>query len=345
MNIDLRSDTVTLPTEEMRWVIASAPVGDDVFGEDPSVNELEEYIAKLFGKESAIFVPSGTMANQIALAVSTNSGDEVIVEADSHIFYYEAAAPAILSNVQLRPIKSEKGEIDTDEIKASIRTSDIHFPRTSLICIENTHNRHGGRIISLDYIKKLEQIAGDYSLKLHCDGARVWESSAATGISLFDYAKPFDTISVALSKGLGAPSGSLLLGSKEIIARARKWRKVFGGGMRQSGLLAAAGLYAVKEHFKLLQETHKNAKTFAKKLSLSEHIDIDIGKVETNIVFFRHRARIMPGSLQEECRKNGLLLFEMGNKTVRAVFHFQISKLQANQAADIVRKSLHDLVK
>ncbi len=344
--IDLRSDTVTLPTEEMRWVIASAPVGDDVFGEDPSVNELEEYISKLFGKEAALFVPSGTMANQVALATLTRPGDEVILEADSHIFYYEAAAPAILSNVQLRPIKSEKGEMDLDEVKNSIRTTgDLHFPRTSLICIENTHNRHGGRVISLDYIKKLEQLAGDNNLKLHCDGARVWESSAATGVSLFDYAKLFDTMAVSLSKGLGAPSGSLLLGSREVIASARKWRKVFGGGMRQAGILASAGLYAVKEHQKLLPETHKNAKIFAKKLSLSEHIDIDLGKVETNMVMFRYRSRIMPGSLQEECKKNGLLLFEIGNKTVRAVFHFQVSKLQANQAADIVRNSIQDLIK
>lgn len=345
MNIDLRSDTITLPTEEMRWVIASAPVGDDVFGEDPSVNELEEYVSKLFGKEAAVFVPSGTMANQVAIATLTRPGDEVILDADSHIFYYEAGGPAILSGVQLRPIKSEKGEMEIDEVKASIRGNDIHYPRTSLICLENTHNRHGGRIISLDYIKKLEQVAHDNNLKMHCDGARIWESSAATGISLFDYAKAFDTISVALSKGLGAPSGSLVLGSKDTIARARKWRKIFGGGMRQSGILAAAGLYAVKEHFKLLPETHKNARTFAKKLSLSEHIDIDLGKVETNIVFFKHRARIMPGSLQEECKKNGLLIFEMGNKSVRVVFHFQVSKLQANQAADILRKSIQDLIR
>ncbi len=343
--IDLRSDTVTTPTEEMRWVIASAPVGDDVFGDDPSVNELESYAARLFGKEAALFVPSGTMANQISLACNTKPGDEVILDADAHIFYYEAGAPAILSGVQLRTIKSERGEMDPMAIKASIRNEDLHFPGTSLVCLENTHNRHSGKVLSMEYIKQVEKIVRDNNLRFHCDGARIWNACAASGISPADYAKPFDTISVCLSKGLGAPAGSLVIGSEETIRRARKWRKIFGGGMRQTGLLAAAGLFAIREHVKLVPETHKNAKTFAKKLSISEHIDIDLSAVETNIVYFKYRAKIMPGALQEECKKNGLLLFEIGNKTCRAVFHFQISKQDTSEAANIVKNSIRNLIK
>ena len=343
--IDLRSDTLTVPTKEMREYIAKAPVGDDVFSEDPSANELQEYVADLLGKESALFVPSGTMGNQISLAVLTNPGDEVIVEADSHIFYYETAAPSIIARVQLRCIPSEFGIMEIDSIENAIRSTEYYFPKTSLICIENTHNRHGGTIVPLDYIKKVNQIVEHHGLKYHCDGARLWNACAETGVSPKEYADMFDTISVCFSKGLGAPVGSVIASTKENIQLARKWRKILGGGMRQAGIIASAGLYALKNNMKLLPETHENAKTFAGILNESEYIDVNLALVHTNIVMFKYPSNLNAEQIFQECKKKGVLIIPVVNNTVRAVFHFQISHGRAIESANIIKDTIYHLIK
>ena len=343
--IDLRSDTVTVPTKEMLNAIVNAKVGDDVFGDDPTVNELQEYTADLLGKEAALYVPSGTMSNQIAIAVQTQRADEVIVDADAHLYYYEAAAPAVISGVQLRPIKTEKGIMPLDEIKNSIRVLDDHFPHTALICLENTHNRHGGAVIPLDYIKQVKQIVDENKLSFHCDGARLWNACAATGISPKDYAEPFNTVSVCLSKALGAPVGSLLVGSKKLITDGRRKRKLMGGGMRQAGIIAAAGLYVLKNNLPLLINDNDNAKSFAKLLSLSEYVTLDIDRVETNIVYFKIDNKINGTEFEEECKKKDLLLLHLGNNSVRVVFHYQVETPMVGKAVDIIKDVLNNMNK
>ena len=342
--IDLRSDTFTVPDDEMRKVIASAPVGDDVFREDPSVNELQEYTADFFGKEAALFVPSGTMGNQIGIAVNTKSGDEVIIESQAHIFYYEAAAPAMLSRVQLRCIDSDNGMMEIEKIKSAIRPPNDHYPPTTLICLENTHNRHSGSIIELDYIYKVAEIAGKENILLHCDGARIWHAAVERGASAAEFADPFETVSVCLSKGLGAPVGSLLVGPAEKIEKARKLRKIFGGGMRQCGIIAAAGLYAIRNNYPKLKATHQMALDFAKDLDESDYISVDFRKIQTNIVIFTHSESISSGDLENELKKNGVLVIPFGDNTIRAVFHFQISEKQSIAAADIIKKTVESLV-
>jgi len=239
--IDLRSDTLTTPTDEMRQAMLNAIVGDDVYGEDPTVNRLQDMIAELFGKEAALFVPTGVMGNQIAIAVHTNKGDEVIVESESHLFHYETAAPSVISAVQMHCIPSKKGEMSLDDISQAIRSSEYYFPETTLICIEQTHNRHGGTVLSLDYMQSLHQLAKDHKVPVHCDGARIWNACAATGVQPHEYAKHVDSLSVCLSKGLGAPVGSLFIGTRKHVQKALHWRKLLGGGMRQVGILGDGG--------------------------------------------------------------------------------------------------------
>ncbi|HEY9643979.1 MAG TPA: threonine aldolase family protein, partial [Coleofasciculaceae cyanobacterium] len=235
MMIDLRSDTITQPTAGMREAIAQAVVGDDVFGDDPTVNALEDYVANLLGKEAAVYMPSGTMTNQIALRVHTEPGDEVVLESEAHIYYYEGGAPAALSGVMCRLVKGDRGLFTAADLRKVLRPSDAHFPKTKLVCLENTHNRGGGRIFPLEEMEAIAQVCREQGLQLHLDGARFWNACVATGISEAAYAKPFDTVSVCFSKGLGAPVGSALVGTQELMARARRFRKMFGGGMRQAG--------------------------------------------------------------------------------------------------------------
>lgn len=334
--IDLRSDTVTMPSDEMREVMSKALVGDDVYGEDPTVNELQDFTAELLGKEAAIFLPSGTMGNQLGLKINTKAGDEVIVENDAHIYYYETAGPSIISQVQLRSIPSESGMPDINKIESCIRPDIYYFPKTTLICLENTHNRHGGTVIDLDYIKDVKEIANKYNLKMHLDGARLWNASAATGISMKEYSAPFDTINVCLSKGLGAPIGSLLAGSKESITMALKWRKILGGGMRQAGLIAAAGLYAIKNNFAKLSDDHQNAIVFANAINKSDYIDCDLMKVQTNMVIFECINGMSSSKLHDELITDGLLVHEVGDNKIRAVFHLHITKEIARTASEIV---------
>jgi threonine aldolase len=342
--IDLRSDTVTQPTEEMRRVIAQAPVGDDVFGEDPSVNRLQEYVAELLGKEAALFVPSGTMGNQICLAVHCRSGDEVILEAASHIVTYETAAPAVIARVQLVPIASELGQMPVEAIQRAIRPPEYYFPRTALICLENTHNRHGGTILPLSYCQEVAQLARQRGLAVHLDGARLWNASVATGIPPRHYAELADSLMVSLSKGLGAPVGSVIAGSREFIAEARRWRKLLGGGMRQAGILAAAGLYALQHHLERLHEDHEHARLFAQLLAESALLQLELRRVQTNIVVFRYPAHLTFAQFAQACRQEGVLLSAGMPGYARAVFHLHIGRQQAIEAAHAVIRATRALL-
>ena len=261
--IDLRSDTVTRPTEGMRRAMSEAPVGDDVFGEDPTVNRLEEYVAELLGKEAALYAPSGTMCNQIGVFVNTNRGDEVLLHEGAHIFNYEAGAPALLSGVQAKPLRGEGGIISPEALRSAVRPENVHFPRPRLLCLENTHNTAGGKVFPLEDFAEVAAAAKEVGLRVHLDGARLFNAQAATGIPAREWCGHADTVSVCSSKGLGAPVGSLLAGSGEAITEARRARKAFGGGMRQAGVIAAGSLYAFEHHIDRLPEDHERAKKLA----------------------------------------------------------------------------------
>ena len=261
--IDLRSDTVTRPTEGMRRAMSEAPVGDDVFGEDPTVNRLEEYVAELLGKEAALYAPSGTMCNQIGVFVNTNRGDEVLLHEGAHIFNYEAGAPALLSGVQAKPLPGEGGVISPEALRAAVRPENVHFPRPRLLCLENTHNTAGGKVFPLEDFAEVAAAAKEVGVRVHLDGARLFNAQAATGIPAHEWCGHADTVSVCSSKGLGAPVGSLLAGSGEAITEARRARKAFGGGMRQAGVIAAGSLYAFEHHIDRLPEDHERAKKLA----------------------------------------------------------------------------------
>lgn len=343
--IDLRSDTVTKPSPEMLEAMMKAEVGDDVYGEDPTINKLQETAAELFGKEAALFVPSGTMGNQICINILTEAGDEVILDSNAHIFYYETSAPSMLSNVQLMTLPSERGMIDEDLITSAIRPDVYYFPNTSVIALENTHNRHGGAIIDIEYIRSVRKIADEHGLKMHLDGARIWNASVATGISLKEYSESFDTISVCLSKGLGAPVGSLVLSSKNNIKKALRFRKILGGGLRQAGYLAAAGLFAIENNLTKLKQDHDNAKKFAQMISDIPELDCNIERVHTNIVMFKYSDKLDTKELASHLKAKGLLVSEFGNRSVRAVFHLDINTNQAESAAHILRETVAELIK
>src|SRR3712207_1904606 len=261
--IDLRSDTVTRPTQAMRQAMFEAPLGDDVFGEDPTVNRLEEYVAELLGTEAALYAPSGTMCNQIGVFVSTNRGDEVLLHEGAHVLNYEAGAPALLSGVQIRPLPGEGGIITPDTLRAAVRPENVHFPRPRLLCLENTHNTAGGKVFPLEDFSAVAAEARELGLKVHLDGARLFNAQAATGVPAREWCEHADTVSVCSSKGLGAPVGSLLAGDSETIGEARRARKAFGGGMRQAGVIAAGSLHAFEHHTDRLVEDHERAKKLA----------------------------------------------------------------------------------
>jgi threonine aldolase len=279
--IDLRSDTVTRPTEGMRRAMIEAAVGDDVFGEDPTVKRLEEYVAELLGKEAALYAPSGTMTNQIGVHINTSRGEEVLLHEGSHIFVYEAGAPAMLSNVQVRTLPGENGVLDPDTVRAAVRPDDVHFPRSRLVCLENTHNTAGGKVFPLEDFAAVAATAKELGLKVHLDGARLFNAQAATGILAREWCAHADTVSVCSSKGLGAPVGSLLAGDEETIGEARRARKAFGGGMRQAGIIAAASLYAFENHIDRLSEDHERARNLAAGLREAGY---DAREPETNLV-------------------------------------------------------------
>jgi threonine aldolase len=325
--IDLRSDTVTRPTSAMRKAMSEAEVGDDVFGEDPTVNALQERVAKMLGKETALFVPSGTMANQLAIKAHTQPGDEVIIEATSHPYNFEGGGVAALSGVQFFCLKGVRGILDTSQIEEAVRPDDHHFPVTRLICLENTHNRGGGAIYPIEKIAEIYRLAKSKALLVHLDGARLWNASVATGIGLHEYGQWADSVSVCLSKGLGAPIGSLVAGSKIFIDRVHRFRKMFGGGMRQVGIIASAGLYALDHHIGRLKEDHRNAKRLALGLKELKDISIHPEQVETNIVIFDVGKTGMTASqLSEAMKANGILIHAFGKTQVRLVTHLDITE-------------------
>ncbi len=333
--IDLRSDTVTLPTEEMRRAMAEAEVGDDVYGEDPTIQRLERLAAEIMGKEAALFVPSGTMGNQVSVMTHTQRGDEVIMEAESHVYYYEVGAMAVLSGVQARPVPGKRGVMDPDDVRKAIRErNNIHFPRTSLVVLENTHNRGGGKVLPLENVKAISDIAHSNGLSVHMDGARIFNAQVATGIPVSEYAKYADSVMFCLSKGLCAPVGSMVVGSKDFINKARKNRKMLGGGMRQAGVLAAAGIIALTKMVDRLQEDHDNAKLLAQKLQQLGY-GVDPEEVETNMVV----VNVTPTgkdvhTMEMELRSRGVLANANSPKTLRLVTHYGITKDDVMMAVD-----------
>jgi len=333
--IDLRSDTVTKPSKQMLEAIMDARLGDDVFGEDETVNVLQEKCAKLTGKDAALFVPTGVMGNQLAIKSHTQPGDEVIVESESHILNYETAAPAVISNIQLLQVKGETGIMNIDDIKKYIRSHEYYFPVTKLICLENTHNRAGGVIQPIEIIKSISEFAKDNNIKLHLDGARIFNAYVETGISVKEYAGYFDSISFCFSKGLGCPVGSILCGDKEFIAKAHKWRKILGGAMRQVGILAAAAIYALDNNVERLKKDNNKAKYFAEELSKIEGINIDLNSVQTNIVIFSS-GKIPKAEFLKRLKDKGVFISSGSYDNMRAVFHLDVNDDEVKNAINIV---------
>jgi threonine aldolase len=339
--IDLRSDTVTRPTPAMRAAIQAAEVGDDVFNDDPTVNRLQERVAALLGKEAALFVPSGTMSNQICVKAHTQPGDELICEANCHIYNSEAGGPAALSGVTCRTIEGDYGILDVSQLDGKIRPDNEHLVRTRVVCLENTHNRGGGKVYPLDKIQAISAWARQNGLIMHLDGARLWNAVVATGIPAREWARQFDSVSVCFSKGLGAPIGSALVGPRDFVARGRRIRKLFGGGMRQVGIAAAAALYALENHVERLAEDHRNARVIGQAIADTPGLRLDPPEVETNLVFFvvdpdLGTAKDVAAALKQR----GILVHTTGPNTIRACTHLDVSAAQAERVAETIRKAV-----
>jgi threonine aldolase len=336
--IDLRSDTVTKPTPEMRAAMASAEVGDDVIGSDPSVEALQELTAELLGKEAALFMPSGSMTNQIAIRLHCNRGDEFLCEADCHVFNYEQAAFAQLSGIVARTIQGVHGVLEPHQLHGKIRPAGDHLVRTALVCLENTHNRGGGTIQPLSHVDDICRWAKENSLATHLDGARLFNAVAETGIEAKRWAVGFDSVSVCFSKGLGAPVGSALAGSREFIKDARRARKLFGGGMRQVGIIAAGALYALKHHRERLSQDHEHAQMLAAAVERAEGLELDPAP-QTNIVVVRIDPAL--GNSAEFARRlleQGLGVLPFGPQHIRLVTHLDINRQQIEQAGKILEE-------
>ncbi len=317
---DFRSDTVTRPTPAMYEAMARAPVGDDVFGDDPTVLELAAFAAELFGMEAALYVPSGTMANQIACRCHTNREGEVLLESTSHIFLYEQGGLAQLSGLQPRCVKGDRGRMPLDELEALVRGDDPHFPVTQLVVLENTHNSSGGAVLPLDYMERVSSFAAGHGLKLHVDGARIANAAAASGVSLKDYGAVADSLSCCLSKGLGAPVGTVLAGSRDFVRRARRVRKLLGGGMRQAGVIAAAGLVALRDMRERLQDDHRRAAELARGLNARE--GFQVVAPDTNLVYVSCPGRAR--AFVEACAAHDILTLALNDDTLRFVTHKDI---------------------
>jgi len=334
--IDLRSDTVTKPTIGMRQAMVSADVGDDVYGEDPTVNTLEAMAAELLGKEAGLFVPTGVMGNQLCLRLHTQTGDEVIVESSAHILRYEGGSASSLSGVQLCPVPGTRGVLSPDAVEAAIRRPDLHTPSTTLLCLEQTHNVGGGSVYPLETLQQLTDLARRHGLALHLDGARIFNASVKTGVSVAEYARLFDTVLFCLSKGLGAPIGSMVVSDTARIQKLRRLRKVFGGGMRQVGILAAAGIYALEHHVLRLAEDHGNAKHLAQLLHAIPGLVVDVKSVETNMVMFQvPQVSTSTEQLLEDCGEAGVLLNAVGDRSFRAVTHLDVSREDMESAGHV----------
>lgn len=339
---DLRSDTITQPTEAMRQAIFEAEVGDDVYSEDPTVNKLEEIVAEMTGKEAALYVSSGTQGNFVSVLAHCGRGDEMIIGDRCHIFTSEQGGAAALGSVHPRPIHTNPdGTLDLDEIEASIRADNEHYPVTKLVCLENTHGYSGGRVLPVDYMDAVGELAHSHGLKLHVDGARLWNAAVALGESPARILKNVDTASLCLSKGLSAPVGSVVVGSKEFIHKARRNRKAAGSGMRQAGMIAAAGIIAVTEMVERLADDHDNAKALAIGLSKIDGIDVDPADVETNIVYFDVvHEEITPAQLSAALKERGVLSNASGGKRMRAVANRHIEANDIETILGIFRETI-----
>ena len=331
--IDLRSDTVTKPTAEMRAAIAAADVGDDVFGEDLTVNRLEAMAAALLGKESAIFVCSGTQSNLLALLSHCERGDEYIVGQQGHTYKYEGGGAAVLGSIQPQPLDYEPdGSLDLGRVEAAIKPDDPHFARTRLLCLENTQ---GGKVLSLDYLRRAREFTRSRGLGLHLDGARIFNAAVHLGVPVMEISKQFDSVSVCLSKGLGAPVGSVLCGSKDLIAKARRWRKVVGGGMRQAGLLAAAGIYALQHNVERLARDHENARNLAEGLSRIDEVKVAPGGARTNMVYVSVEPQ-RSVAMREYLKERGMLISGQGN--IRLVTHLDVDRPDIDRFVKTVKE-------
>ncbi|MGP1345587.1 MAG: threonine aldolase family protein [Phycisphaerales bacterium] len=343
--IDLRSDTVTRPTQPMRDAMARAQVGDDVLGDDPTVRSLEQRTAELFGKEAALFVPSGTMANQIALRCHTEPGDEIICHRKSHCYYYESGAPAALLGLMFTLLDGHRGQFDPDDLDAAIRPDDEHYPRSRVLVLENTMNKAGGTVWSVDRFAAIADRARQRGLAVHLDGARIWNAVAANKADLRDYARHTDTISCCFSKGLGAPVGSAVVADAGTIRRARRFRKMFGGAMRQSGILAAAALHALEHHRDRLADDARHARTLGQILAERTDLPIDLDAIETNMVFFEGRLAGRAVGAVEFCRRMArddvrVGLVEMDRQSVRATCHLDVTEEQVREAAERIARAV-----
>jgi threonine aldolase len=338
--IDLRSDTVTRPSAEMRRAMAEAVVGDDVLGDDPTVKELESYVAGLFEREASLFVPSGTMGNQICLKVQSQPGWELLCDRECHIVNYEAAGPVVHSGLLINLLTTDRGMVTAEMVRTNIRPKNIHCPETRMVALENTHNRHSGTVLPQDEILRVREVCDEFGLVLHLDGARVWNAHVATGFSLPDLTRPFDSVSVCLSKGLGAPIGSMILGSAEFIDRCRRVRKLMGGGMRQVGIIAAAGLYAVKHNISRLAQDHGNASFLAEGLSRIPGFEIDLSRVDTNIVVAALTGDHTSDSILPILAEAGVLAVSFGVKKIRFVTHLDVAHEDCQEALERIEEAL-----
>ncbi len=340
--IDLRSDTVTKPSPAMREAMARAEVGDDVYGEDPTVNRLQERGAALVGKKAALFVPSGTLGNQLCLRALAEPGREVIVERHSHIVRYEQGAAGALAGVQLHWVNGTQGLITAEQVEAAIRPKDAYSIQSALLCIENTHNAGGGTVYPLSTIQAIRTVASAHGVLMHMDGARLFNAVVSSGVSATDYARHFETVTFCLSKGLGAPAGSLIATDDlGLLERLRRFRRMYGGAMRQAGILAAAGLYALEHNIQRLAEDHANARRLATLLQQIPAVSINPGAVATNILFFDvHSSRLSMPDFVAALKQEGLLLSAVGGKTCRAVTHLDVSADAIQRAGDIVARVL-----
>ena len=336
--VDLRSDTLTLPTQAMREAMARAEVGDDVWEEDPTVRRLEEMAARRTGKEAALFVSSGTQGNLVSVLAQTRAGQEVILDADSHIFNYEGAGAAVFGGVQTLPVKTQRGFLTPDQVREHIRPNNIHIPMTGLVCLENTHNRHGGTCCTPEEIEAVAAASHAAGVPVHLDGARIFNAAVALRRPVGEFARPVDSITFCLSKGLGAPVGSLVCGSRELVTRARRVRKMLGGGMRQVGVLAAAGIVALESMVDRLADDHVNCRRLAEGVNRLPRVLLDLGTVQTNIVIFRIEKDGGAAELVTGCLARKVKIHQTGPATIRCVTHKDVDADDIERALEAFRE-------